>query len=181
MKNLNEEQKLKESEKGISFLLETRQITQKTKQLSLEASQKERDALAEFYDLPLLSSLVADLKITRIGEVIEVKGVLRASFQQICVVSNEPFDQNMNADFTVLFTDRPRALTQSKAYDVDMEEEYVEPVQHGRINLKEVISEQFGLNLNPFPKKTEGYFEYYEEKSSDEKKNPFSVLKELTK
>lgn len=181
MKNLNEKQKLKEADKGISFLLETRQITQKPKNLLLEASQKEREVLAKFYELPLLSSLVADLKITRIGEVIEIKGLLKASFQQICIVSNEPFDQNMNIDFIALFTDRPRALAESKTYDVDMDEDYVEPVQNGRINLKDVISEQFGLNLDPFPKKTEGYFEYYEEKYSDEKKNPFSVLKELTK
>ena len=62
-----------------------------------------------------------------------------------------------------------------------MDEDDVDFVENGRIYFYDIIQEQFGLALNPFPKKTKEAFSYYELKAEDVVENPFAVLKHLTK
>lgn len=168
--------------KDISYVLDIRTIPADGLYLNLEANPTECSFLAKRYDLLAVHSLCAAVKVSYQRDLVEVKGSLIACIKQRCVVSLEEFDQEVKESFTALFSDNKNIVAAQEAkMDFDPEEEPIEFIQKGRIYFKELIAEHFGLFIDPFPKKTNKLFTYYEEKADDKKENPFSVLKHLTK
>ncbi len=175
-------EKSDKTEKGISFVLDVRTIPLNGLKLHLQATPEECCFLAERYELPAVYAVSADLEVVADGELIDVHGVLSGRVRQTCVVSLEEFDNVLEGEFHALFSaNRNLVLAQENKADFDPEEEPIEFIPKGQIYFKEVIAEQVGLNINPFPKKTDEIFTYYEVNPELEKENPFSVLKDLTK
>ncbi|MDR2902678.1 MAG: DUF177 domain-containing protein [Lactobacillales bacterium] len=171
-----------ETQNGVNKLIDARQITPSGMRLNLIATPDERKELAAQFDVPAIDSLSAEVDLSGTDPYL-VTGKIRADLKRKSVVSLEVFDQKMAADFRIVYSKEGIDTQSEQDFDIDMDEEDVEIVKNGKINLKELIFEQFGLNLDPFPKKEEGYFEYIEEMSAEEKKavNPFSSLKKLIK
>ncbi len=165
------------TQKGISFVLDTRQLTEKTNTFSLTATPKEREDLAQWFDLPQINSLQVNISTYKKEDVIHVDGYLTADVIRECVVSGDEFTQKTMGDFNLLFS----TSQQTQSEDIDMEEEIIEFLPRGQIYFKEIITEQFGLFLDPFPKNTTDFFEYRENDAETVKENPFTVLKGLTK
>ena len=134
----------------------------------LEASAQELSNLAKRFDVEKIYSLKADL-ILFPGEIIRIQGKIEAVTRRQCVISLENFDETMKEKFEVLYADNPPA-------DSD---EIIDMVDKGRIHLGEVVAEQYGLALNPFPKKPGVQNTYIEQE--EEKQHPFADLKKILK
>ena len=103
------------------------------------------------------------------GEMVRIKGKIMALTRRQCVISLENFDEKMNETFEVLYADHPPAES----------DEIVDQIDKGRIHLGEVVAEQYGLALNPFPKKPGVPNPYME--PEQEKQHPFANLKKILK
>lgn len=176
-------EKLVKKEKDISFVLDMRTITKKGSSFILTATKAQCDELALFYELPAINQLTFEFEAFLNKEgLTEIRGFLKANVVEICVVSTDKFEECLKNDVTLLFSeDEAYVKMQENRVDFSPEEELVEYAKNGRIYFLDVVREQLGLMLNPFPKKTDEPFSYYEEKAEEIKENPFSVLKHLTK
>ncbi len=134
----------------------------------LEASEKELKTLEKRFDVEKIHFLKAYLTVYP-NDIVKVQGKIESLTRRECVVSLEKFDEKMNEEFEVLYADNPPA-------DSD---EIIDVIDKGRIHLGEIIAEQYGLALNPFPKKI-GVENTYEEKDI-EILTPFADLKKILK
>ena len=106
----------------------------------LEASEKELKTLEKRFDVEKIHFLKAYLTVYP-NDIVKVQGKIESLTRRECVVSLEKFDEKMNEEFEVLYADNPPA-------DSD---EIIDVIDKGRIHLGEIIAEQYGLALNPFP------------------------------
>lgn len=175
-------EKSTKSEKDISFVLDTRTVNKEKKHYYLKANEEQKTALQTLFNVPKIEKLTFEFDVFLNKDLIEINGNLTAKIRQICVVTTEEFQNELNEKIRLYFTE-DEALYNSllKKEDFSPEEEDVDLIQNGRIYFYDLIQEQFGLALDPFPKKTDDIFTYYELKADDVKENPFSVLKHLTK
>lgn len=174
-------EKSKSTVKDISYVLDTRTIPSSGQTLELTATPEECAELAKRFELPTVHNLNCKIKLEKKEDIIQLKGFLSAQLIQECVVTLEPFENTLSGEFTLLFSTTPQPHISESIPDIDMEEEPVEFLPRGQLFFKEIIAEQFGLNINPFPKQTTELFEYREASAEDERENPFSILKHLTK
>ena len=137
-------------------------------QYILEASAKELSALAKRFQVEKIHSLKGDLTIFP-GDIVRIRGKLSASTRRECVISLSKFDEKMVEEFEVLYADNPPAES----------DEIIDTIDKGRIHLGEIVAEQYGLALNPFPKKPGVKNPYSEQKP--EKQHPFANLKKILK
>ena len=160
-------EKAKKSEKKITVDVVVAGLSQPTEYI-LEASVKELSALAKRFEVEKILSLRADLTIYP-GDIVRVVGKIKALTRRECVISLDKFDEKMDEEFEVLYADNPP--TES--------DEIIDTIDKGRIHLGEIVAEQYGLALNPFPKKP-GVKNPYQE-MDEEKQHPFSNLKKILK
>ncbi len=166
-------------QKDISFVLDTRQLKEQKSLFKLVATPAECNALAQWFNLPKINTLTSDIQAYKKEDIIHIIGDLNADVMRECVISGDEFVQKTNGEFHLLFSTLQQSGTQSA--DIDMEEEIIEFLPRGQIYFKDIITEQFGLFLDPFPKNTTDFFEYRENDTEIEKENPFAILKRLTK
>ena len=134
----------------------------------LEASEKELKALSKRFDVEKIHFLKAYLTVHP-SDIVRIQGRIESSTRRECVISLDKFDEKMDEKFEVLYADNPPADT----------DEIIDTIDKGRIHLGEILAEQYGLALNPFPKKP-GVKNPYEEKSESTQK-PFADLQKLLK
>ena len=135
---------------------------------ALEASGKELQALAKRFDVEKIHSLRANLMVYP-DEIVRITGKLESLTRRECVISLSKFDEEMNEDFEVLYADNPP--TES--------DEIIDTIDKGRIHLGEIVAEQYGLALNPFPKKPGVRNPYHD--MIEEKQHPFANLMKILK
>lgn len=134
----------------------------------LQASEKELTMLAKRFKVDKIHFLKAYLTVYP-NEIVKIVGKIEALTQRECVISLEQFDEKMCEEFEVLFAGNPPT-------DSD---EIIDIIDKGRIHLGDVVAEQYGLALNPFPKKPGVKNPYQEE--VPEKQQPFANLKKMLK
>ncbi|HVJ32184.1 MAG TPA: DUF177 domain-containing protein [Terriglobia bacterium] len=151
----------------------------------IEADPAERQALALRFGLVALDSLKADLRFKRTGAgVIRVWGHLQAAATQSCVISLAPVPAELAVDFEMFFTEDVGASDAELTLEYDQDDP-PEPVTGGQIDLGEVVAEQLGLNLDPYPRapgaRLPGDWVAAAVDSSDQvpKRNPFEALASL--
>lgn len=173
--------KKENAEKELSYPVDVRTITGKGKHVRFTASENECKALAKRFELPAVKDLSVNIRIKKVG-FIQMEGEIKARITQTDVVTLEPFDSVISEKFRVFFeVDKPENIRQ--AIDIDMDDEEIEPVRGGIIDCGAVAAEQFGLALDPFPKKSKKVFVYEDPLSKEEEKalHPFAGLKKLIK
>jgi uncharacterized metal-binding protein YceD (DUF177 family) len=117
--------------------------------VDVEATPTELAALARRMGIPAIGALTCRFELHRAGgDAVQAHGSLRASVQQICVVTLEPFDSKLAEDFAVVFVP---AGTESEEIDPEADDEI--GYQGGILDLGEAASEQLALALEPFPRK----------------------------
>lgn len=151
----------------------------------IEADPAERAALSERFGLLGLNRLVADLRLKRTGAgIIRLSGHLDAEVAQACVISLAPLPATLAIDFEIFFTENVGATDAELVLEYDQDDP-PEPVTGGQIDLGEVVAEQLGLNLDPYPRAPgaslpEGLVAGSMETSTEApKRHPFAVLQEL--
>lgn len=128
-------------------------IPQAGSEQHLVAKESERQALAERFGLLDLPRLEAELKV-RSGhgdQIISVSGTMIADVVQQCVVTLEPLPSHIEQEIEIQFA--PPELVGTGAGPSDVEEEDFEPILNGFIDLGELVAQNLGIALDPYPRK----------------------------
>lgn len=141
--------------------------------LAIEAEPGECEAVAKHVRIPSIGALSASFRITRRpGDRLHVRGRVRAKVTQICVVSLEPFEGEIEQPVEITFAppklvpaDRNRRAVQGgtsrcrrvelpeTAPPAEAEDDPPDPIVEGRIDLGAVAVEFLTLGLDFYPKK----------------------------
>ncbi|MGE3771177.1 MAG: DUF177 domain-containing protein [Bdellovibrionales bacterium] len=150
---------------------------------NISANEAERAALAERFGLLALDKLTATLNITRLPDspaIVLVEGRLHAMLTQACVVTLEPLPVHVNEEFSTELAS-PEYIEKYLAEHGEEDLDAPEAIEHGHIDLGEIVAQYLALALDPYPRK-EGLPEPTEEAPLDEaRQNPFAVLASLKK
>ena len=162
-----------------SYVVDVRQIPAAGLILNLKADEKQLRALADRFAVPAIKSLNVDVVLTKINkDRVRVNGDFKAEIEQTCVVSLESFVQSVQDRFCVVFSQEEDASLKLNEIDLDMDEEDdVEFLENGKIDVGELTAEYLSLALDPFPHAPEAVFR--SEFEPETQKNAFSVLEKL--
>ena len=118
--------------------------------IEIEASENERAALAQRFDLVDLPELAAELVLRKRGDgVIELTGRWHARVAQRCVVTLEPVWANLADEVRLFFGG---ALGKAAAADPLDDEGWPEPIEGGAIDVGEAVAQLLGVALDPYPR-----------------------------
>lgn len=152
--------------------IDIRTIDENGPSVSFIATPAERDNLAKRFGVTQIHNFEVQGTFGY-DDLITFDGKMIVSCERECIVTLKPFTEETTADIHLLFSENQK--------DTDNPDEDILPVQKGKIDLFDVFAEEFGLNLNPFPKSVNTYLDYHDEDITEEKENPFAVLKTLKK
>ncbi len=151
----------------------------------LVADADQRAALCKRFDLLSLDRLEADLRYRRDGRIVEISGRLRGELTQTCVVTLEPLADRVDEEFVRQF-DPDMVVAEDDELDLTvddlLDETVCDPLVGDTVDLGEVVAEQFGLAIDPYPRKDGAQIDpRYAAKApeDDDDANPFAVLKKL--
>lgn len=150
--------------------------------LTLTLSERQCEKLAEILDLPSLTSFEATADITpRAKRRFHMKALIRADFTQISSVSLEPIPLKMDESFETIFWPEQQNTTENaEELELDYEEDMVEFYENEKLEIGQVIYEQFVVALDQFPRGKGEVFEWHDPTDDDsENENPFAILKNL--
>lgn len=128
--------------------------------VELEASAEERRALARRFDLLELSSLTVAGILERSSDEAELcfRGQLVADVVQACVISLEPVAARISEPIERRYRRLPPGERMAAPeLLVDPEAVDVEPLREPSLDLGEVVAEEFGLALDPYPRVVDAY------------------------
>jgi len=150
-------------------------IGEQGRSLDIEATPEECSQLALRLGLKGLSSLSANLTTTpqKSGRIIHLQGSFKADVTQTCGITLAPLDciveGTLDLHYDSTLEDTGEVI---ESFDIDGEgddEEPLEPLVDGHIDIGEAVSEQLALAIDPFPRKPGVSFgEYSTEAESGE-------------
>ncbi|QBR70357.1 metal-binding protein [Beijerinckiaceae bacterium] len=152
-------------------------------EVAINAGPEECAAVAQEAGVAAIASLAADFLVLRQDQSrYRVNGVLRAQVTQTCVVSLEPFDTEIRAEFAVDFAPA-EALAKRRGDASDesaVELDGADPIIDGRIDLGALAVEFLILNLDLYPRKPGVSFQGAEfSDAPKEEDSPFAALQKL--
>lgn len=153
-------------------------------QVTVVANETERAALAQMDGLVGLPSLEGRflLKRDRAGQGVAVHGEVSATVLQTCVVSLDPFENEVREQVDLLFLPEERltAWLEKKAKEAQEDDEKDPPdtIVAGRIDLGEVTAEFLAIGIDPYPRKPGVEFDSTVSQA-DKDPSPFAVLAKL--
>jgi uncharacterized metal-binding protein YceD (DUF177 family) len=159
----------------LSRLVDVMNIPPRGQEVHLEASAEERDALARDFGLPGIRALSGDFKLINSAKGIHVTGLVKASITQICVVTLDSFDSDIEEEVEVDFGE-PSGMPAEPPTDIN-EYEPPDEIINGQIDLGALTAEFLALGLDPYPRKPGVDFDYRD--PVDEKDSPFAALEKL--
>jgi len=166
---------MKKSTTGIKKILMLGAISPEGWHDELCATPADCEAVAKRLQLPGVTSLRASVRVDWDKDIIRVSGHLWATLTRECVVSLELFPENIDTNFEALFSENTDILSK----ETEMKEA-IDPVDRGRLDFLDILTEQVGLNMDPFPHKPDiSYNDSIFEIKSENK--PFSNLKNMIK
>jgi uncharacterized metal-binding protein YceD (DUF177 family) len=127
--------------------------------VTLSADAHTREAIARVADLRDLPRLDASFDVVRSGSAgLHVTGHVSATVGQTCVVTLEPIETEVNEAMDLLF--RPGADPGTTGdVSLDMDEEEIEPLVDGMVDLGALATEFLILGIDPYPRKPGAVFE----------------------
>ena len=138
----------------------------------IAASAAEREALARRFDLLALDRLEAEVELVRQGrETILLQACFEAAFAQSCVVTLDPVEGAMAANFALRY-----GPPEAEGEDAPDDDIAFEPLVSDFIDIGEAVAQEFSLALPSFPRSPGAVLEI-EEPSSGE--TPFAALSRL--
>jgi uncharacterized metal-binding protein YceD (DUF177 family) len=120
---------------------------------NVEAKEAERQKLAERFGLLDLGSLKAELTLHPAGadQSIMVTGKIAADVTQQCVVTLDPLPAHIESTLEVFYM--PQAIDVGGAGPSDPDEQEMEVITDGAIDLGELAAQHLGIALDPYPRK----------------------------
>jgi hypothetical protein len=152
----------------------------------LVAGENVRVALAKAIGLRALPRLQARFEVTRHGrDGLRAVGQVSATVGQICVVTLEPIDNEVEESLDLTFTPQAAVLapeeqgTRARGSKV-APEDAPEPLIGGMIDLGVIATEFLTLAIDPYPRKPDAVFSA-PAVPDDESTHPFAALAALKK
>lgn len=152
----------------------------------LEASATERQAMADLAGVRDILSAYADFEVVpKSGGRVQVTGRVRARVGQICVVTLDPIESEIDEEVDLTFA--PEAETRRLEDLIEEGQDEEEPpvvadppeaIVNGIIDLGRIATDALFLAIDPYPRKPGAAFEA-EVTALDPKDHPFAALKAL--
>ena len=149
---------------------------------TLTADAATRDRIAKALGLESLPSLEAEMRVSSWLDGVQVDGRWRARVGQVCGVTLEPFESDLQGDIHL------RALPQGSAAlggpdetggELDLDPDGEDPpdaLESDQVDLGAYVVEDLSLAIDPFPRKPGVQFEAPEQPGEP---SPFAVLAKL--
>ncbi|MDQ6434555.1 DUF177 domain-containing protein [Mesorhizobium sp. LHD-90] len=144
----------------ISFEVSVARLPKKGMPVTIEATEKQRKALADVHGLVSVERLRADLLVSawkRNG--IQVKGRVQADIVQSCVVTLDPLQATVDEEVSAVFLPEDSRLGRESfdlggeiMIDVDGPDS-PETFSGDRLDVGALAEEFFGLGIDPYPRK----------------------------
>ena len=150
-----------------------------------EASAEERASIAAMLGLESLSSLRFAFELKPLGvRRFSVLGRLVARLKQICVVSLEPIDIDVDRAIEVEFVPEKEFLRRQEGAEdelADPADADLEPIEGDAIDLGQLVYECLATEIEPYPRKPGIDFEWKPAGGlgAGEDEGPFAALKAL--
>jgi uncharacterized metal-binding protein YceD (DUF177 family) len=128
------------------------EIPDKGMHLTLEASARQCAALSTRLEVQQISVLCARMKVFPLagGPMLRVEGTVKADLEQFCVISGDPVAQSLRFDFCVDYA--PLEMVEENLELSLADADPPEPLDDGKIDLGELVSQQLILNMDPYPR-----------------------------
>ena len=120
--------------------------------VKLKATPDERAALAALLKLPEIKRLEATLVLKPWGrEGLSVTGELFADVVQICGVTLEPFEAEVNEEIETRYAADEAPREEGGEHEADLNAP--DPLVNGSADLGALVAEHLALGLDPYPRK----------------------------
>ena len=159
-----------------SRIVSVTRISPKGIEEQVECRPAERAALAKRFDLVDLSSLKAELTLTPESQNVLVTGSIEADLVQRCVVTLEPITSHFDLNVDVLFIPAEENKTGAGSPEPDDMDNEFELFSGGKIDIGEMVAQQFGVNIDPYPRKANAALPATEFGTKIEEIHPFAAL-----
>lgn len=147
---------------------------------ALSADEPERARIAKALGLESLVALDADMKAAPWLDGVEIEGRWRARVGQICGVTLEPFESELEGKIHLrVLPEGSAALGGGDERELELDPDADDPpdvLQGDQIDLGAYVVEDLSLAIDPFPRKPGVVFEAPEQKGEP---SPFAVLAKL--
>jgi uncharacterized metal-binding protein YceD (DUF177 family) len=137
--------------------------------------------VAEWLGIPEVKALEAKVTLERWrARGVRVQGTLAAQIVQSCVVTLEPIDETVNAEFEWHFLPNV-PQTAKRDLELQVEEMDVEVLESGKIDVGAIVAEELSLSMNPHPRQPDAVVETQAAslETQERKENPFAALAAL--
>lgn len=137
----------------------------------------ERARIAKALDLAALNELTAELSVVPTVSGWRIDGHLVADAVQSCGLTLEPLPAKVDRRFTVNLVEEAEPNTNEDGeIDIELDDDFPDVVEDGKIDLGSYVVEQLMLSLDPFPRKEGAVFVQPPEPVEI---SPFAALKAL--
>ena len=149
-----------------------------------EADPMEREAMAEVAGLREVLSASASLDVTPAsGGRVHITGHVRARIGQVCVVTLDPIENEIDEPIDLVFAPPEQIPDLSDLVDEAAESDTEipdppEPIVNGVIDLGRLATDALFLAVDPYPRRPDATFESPVE-AADPDDHPFAALKAL--
>jgi uncharacterized metal-binding protein YceD (DUF177 family) len=147
------------------------------------ATQNERTRIAEWLGIPEVKTLEAKVRLERWrARGVRVTGSISAQVVQSCVVTLEPVDEIVAAEFEWHFMPEVPAQAAKRDLELQLEELDVEVLESGKIDVGAIVAEELSLSLDPHPRKPDAILEPGAPGAGgpkEKRENPFAALASL--
>jgi uncharacterized metal-binding protein YceD (DUF177 family) len=114
-------------------------------------------------------------------QTIAATGIIKAEVVQRCVVTLEPIVSRLTLDVGVVFAPAElNPVDNQEPQRVELDDE-VELFSGGKIDIGELVAQQLGISINPYPRKADATLSLTEFGKKIEKQRPFAKLAEVVK
>ncbi len=156
-----------------SYKVKVDEIPERGLTLEIEVPEEARRAIVTAFGLVDLPQLAATVSLNKKGKEVAAEGVVRAAVTQTCVVTLDPFAQNVEEPWEVRFApDAPALEDETAPLDAP------DPIIDGTIEVGGLIVEFLALALDPYPRKPGATFQF---ETGEVVEHPFAALKKWTK
>ncbi|MEX2642076.1 MAG: DUF177 domain-containing protein [Acetobacterales bacterium] len=146
----------------------------------IEADRAEREAVARRLGIREVCALTAAFTVRELqaGRLYAARGVVNAEVVQSCVVTLAPVSQSVAVEVDSLFA-AGFGPGEGGELVIEAEEDDVEPLQDGAIDLGELATQYLALGLDPFPHAPGVSVGDADSVETDGRGGPFAALQQL--
>ena len=148
--------------------------------VDLAPDERERQAIAVLAGLSSLPRLEASFDVRRHGRSgLHIVGRVSATVGQICVVTLDPMENEVDEAVDLVFVASPQAARHEAAEIEFHIEDAPEPLVEGAVDLAAIATEFLILGIDPYPRKPGTVFAAPD--ARDDNAHPFAALAALKK